>query len=228
MRVLVVSAHPDDETMFAGGKLAQLAAMGHDVVILCTTRGEGGEVGDPPLTTKDLLGQVREQEMRCAGAALGASEVRFLDYVDPHMEIGGTPLQVEATLEEFAAAIRGHLAELRPEMVMTHGSSGEYGHPQHVFTHQATFAAISGLDGSRPREVLTWMARRPDVEEDRLTNRDDPADEVLDVTPWLEAKLSAALCHRTQHTMFIRNNEGARGVRDILRPIESFRQWPIQ
>ena len=69
--ILAISAHPDDESLFAGGTLALYAEQGHQVYILETTRGEGGEVGEPPLTTKDNLGAYREQEVRKAARALG-------------------------------------------------------------------------------------------------------------------------------------------------------------
>ncbi|MBW2469668.1 MAG: PIG-L family deacetylase, partial [Deltaproteobacteria bacterium] len=53
--ILVISAHPDDETLFGGGTLARYARQGHAIYILETTRGEGGEVGEPPLTTRENL-----------------------------------------------------------------------------------------------------------------------------------------------------------------------------
>ena len=71
--ILAVSAHPDDETLFAGGTLAMYAQKAHRVFILETTRGQGGEVGDPPLTTRGNLATFREQEVRKAADALGAS-----------------------------------------------------------------------------------------------------------------------------------------------------------
>src|SRR5215470_1682442 len=101
--ILAVAAHPDDETMLAGGTLAMYAEQGHAVYILATTRGEGGEAGEPPLATRERLGAVREAELRCAAAALGAREVFFLPYIDPFMEIGGTALRIDAPLDEFTA-----------------------------------------------------------------------------------------------------------------------------
>ena len=224
MRALVVSAHPDDETMFAGGYIARLAAEGHDVVLLCSTRGEGGEVGEPPVGPLERLGELREQELRCAGRALGAREVRFLEFVDPRMEIGGTASAIDASLEQFVAALRPHLEALRPELVLTHGSNGEYGHPQHVFTHRAVFRALADLGPAAPGQVVTWTAAYPDNLEQRLTNQDDPADEVLDVTPWLAAKQAAAACHVSQHAMFLRNNPG-KSLPEVIRRVESFRHW---
>jgi LmbE family N-acetylglucosaminyl deacetylase len=212
--------------MFAGGYLARLAAEGDEVHILCTTRGEGGEVGDPPVGPKERLGEIREQELRCAAAALGAVAVEFLPYVDPHMEIDGEARRIDATPEEFSAAIAAHLDRLRPDVVLTHGSDGEYGHPQHVFTHQAVMAALDQVPGWRPQRVLTWMANAGRNADDRLTNRSDPADLVLDLagTPWFERKVQAALCHRSQHAMILRNSRQP-SIRDAIRTLEAFRVW---
>src|SRR5438445_358628 len=144
-RICAIAAHPDDETAFAGGTLARYTSEGNDVVVVSVTRGEGGEVGDPPLASVEDLGTVREQELRCAAAALGAREVIFLGFGDPRIEVGAEGRTIDASLAEFSAAIRSLLARLRPDVVLTHGSNGEYGHPQHVFTHQAVRAALRDL-----------------------------------------------------------------------------------
>ena len=81
-KVLTIIAHPDDETMLSGGALALLARAGAEVHYLCATRGEGGEVGEPPVSTRQQLGAVREQEMRCAVDNLGGAGVDFLDYIE--------------------------------------------------------------------------------------------------------------------------------------------------
>ena len=73
--ILAISAHPDDESLFGGGTLRMFAEQGHSVYILETTRGEGGEVGDPPLTTQKDLGAYREQEVRQAASFLGAQDI---------------------------------------------------------------------------------------------------------------------------------------------------------
>ena len=82
-KVLTIIAHPDDETMLSGGALALLARVGAEVHYLCATRGEGGEVGEPPISTREQLGAAREREMRCAVQTLGGAGVEFLEYVDP-------------------------------------------------------------------------------------------------------------------------------------------------
>ena len=223
--MLSIAAHPDDE-LFGAGYLASLVSEGHDLVLLCTTRGEGGEVGEPPVGPKARLGEYREIEMRAAARALGAREVRFLDFVDPWMEIDGEARAIDATPDEFRDAIAAHLEAVRPDVVVTHGSNGEYGHPQHVYTHGAARAAIAALAPWRPGELLTWCANTGANAEDKLTNRDDPADFALDVSPWFEVKLAVARAHRSQHAMFLRNNK-ASDIADALRREEAFRRWPL-
>lgn len=228
MEILAISAHPDDE-LFGGGLLARYAAEGHAVSLCCTTRGEGGEVGEPPVGPKERLGEYRMAEQRCAAVALGLRDVVFLDFVDPHMEIDGIALPIEVPFETFQAAVESVLQRLRPDVVITHGSNGEYGHPQHVYTHRVVFAAIAALAPAwQPRELWTWCASYPNSPDTRLLNQDDPADLVLDLTdtPWLAAKQAAMRCHRSQQAMFLRNS-GKADLDATVRRVESFHRWPL-
>ena len=217
--VLVISAHPDDETMAAGGTIAMHAERGDAVYLLETTRGEGGEAGDPPLADQAHLGAYREGELREAAAILGVREVTFLPYVDPHMEIDGEAARIDAPLEEFVAAIAAELRRVRPDIVITHGSNGEYGHPQHIYTHQAARLALAQV--GLPVTLHTWGAWYEGAERPEMMNRFDKADIVRDITPWLERKVAAAMCHRTQHAMFLRNT-GAPSVPAMITHTESF------
>jgi N-acetylglucosamine malate deacetylase 2 len=222
--VLAIAAHPDDE-LFGAGYLARLTAEGNDLYILCTTRGEGGEVGEPPVGPKSRLGEFREVEMRNSGRALGAREVWFLDFVDPWMEIGGEALAIDAEPSTFVTSLAEKIGALRPDIVITHGSNGEYGHPQHVYTHRAVFAALGTLAPWHPLELLTWCANTGNAETDRVVNQDDPADIDLDVSPWFEAKLASAGAHQSQHAMFLRNNK-TDDIGTALRRKEAFKRWP--
>jgi LmbE family N-acetylglucosaminyl deacetylase len=223
--ILAITAHPDDE-LFGAGYLAKLVAEGNDLYLLCSTRGEGGEVGEPPVGPKSRLGEYREVEMRGSAQALGARDVWFLDFVDPWMEIGGEALAIDAAPAEYCAALAAKIGALKPDIVITHGSNGEYGHPQHVYTHRAVLAAIGSLSPWRPGELLTWCANSGDAATDRVVNQDDPADIVLDVTPWFDRKLAAAQAHVSQHAMFLRNNK-TNEIGDALRRGEAFRRWPL-
>ena len=220
--ILAISAHPDDESLFGGGTLAMCAEQGHNVYILETTRGEGGEVGEPPLTTQVNLGIYREQEVRKAARLLGARDIFFLPYIDPHMEINGIARAIDISLEEFATAITEYVNRLQPDLVITHGSNGEYGHPQHIYTHRATRMALA--NGAPHTALLSWCAWYEPAVYERILNKDDRADIVIDVTPWLDAKIAAGLCHQTQHAMFLRNS-GAASVRDMVENTESFHIW---
>jgi LmbE family N-acetylglucosaminyl deacetylase len=225
MVVVAVAAHPDDETAFAGGLLARYAAEGHNVYIILTTRGEGGEMGEPALCERSELGAWREREAREAAAALGARAVFFLPFCDPVVGPDNTLYHIDASLDDFSTAIAELLRELAPDVVITHGSAGEYGHPQHKFTHAAVFAALEMLRPWRSREILTWAAAYPEPEMERMINKDDPADLVVDVRPWLAQKIAAYQAHRTQHALFFRHNEG-KTLDQIPLRIESFRRWP--
>jgi LmbE family N-acetylglucosaminyl deacetylase len=220
--ILAISAHPDDESLFSGGTLAMFAEQGHSVYILETTRGEGGEVGEPPLTTQKDLGAYREQEVRQAAGILGVQGIFFLPFIDPYMEIDGIARPIDTPLEEFTKAIEEYINRLQPDLVITHGSNGEYGHPQHVYTHQAVRLALE--NGSRDISLLSWCAWYEPTPYARILNKDDRADIVLDVTPWLDAKIEAALCHQTQHAMFLRNS-GASSIRDMVWNKESYHIW---
>ena len=223
--ILAIAAHPDDE-LFGAGYLAKQAAEGNDLYILCTTRGEGGEVGEPPVGPKSRLGEFREVEMQGSGRALGAKAVWFLDFIDPWMEIGGEALAIDADPEKFCAALAERIGALKPDIIITHGSNGEYGHPQHVYTHRAVLAALGTLAPWHPAEILTWCANTGDAETDRVVNQDDPADIALDVSRWFDSKLGAANAHVSQHAMFLRNNKTS-DLGAALRRNEAFKRWPV-
>ena len=177
--ILAVSAHPDDETLFAGGTLAKWAQAGNDVYILETTRGEGGEVGEPPLTSRENLGLYREQEVRRAAEALGARDIYFLPFIDPHMEINGIARRISEPLENFAEVIGEYVKKIQPDVVITHGSDGEYGHPQHIYTHQATRLALS--NGAPRTALLSWSAWYESPERERVLNLSNRADIICDM-----------------------------------------------
>jgi LmbE family N-acetylglucosaminyl deacetylase len=198
------------------------AQKGHDVYILETTRGEGGEVGEPPLTTRENLAAFREQEVRQAADILGARDIFFLPYIDPFMEINGIARRIDASLADFAAAIATYVQNIDPHLVITHGSNGEYGHPHHIYTHQATRMALNS--GRQGTALMTWSAWHTPAEYERILNQDDQADIINDISPWHDVKVAAALCHKTQHAMFLRNS-GAPSVADMVRKTESFHIW---
>lgn len=135
LKLMAVLAHPDDESLGAGGILAKYAAEGIETFLVTATRGERGWFGDerenPGL---EALGQIREAELRAAASALGIHSVTFLNYMDGALD--------QAHPAEVVAKIAGHLRSIKPDVVVTFGPDGSYGHPDHIAISQLTTAAI--------------------------------------------------------------------------------------
>lgn len=145
-RLLVVFAHPDDESFGPGGTLARYAEDGVEVTLLCATRGEVGSL--PP----DLQGKVedvaalREHELRCAANILNLKDVFFLGYRDSGMpgssDNGHPNALVAAELEEVAGKIEAYIREIKPHVVITFDPIGGYHHPDHIAIQRATVLAF--------------------------------------------------------------------------------------
>jgi LmbE family N-acetylglucosaminyl deacetylase len=223
VKILCVTAHPDDESVFAGGTLALLARRGAEVGILCCTRGEGGEAGEPPLAARAELGAVRSDELRCAAHALGCGSVDFLPFRDPDIGPDNTLYAFAGSTGDVVARMEACFTVMKPDTVITHGSSGEYGHPGHLLAHQAC------LESARRTGVpflYSFHADHPDHPRKRSANRNDPADFVVDIGPAFEQKLAAMSCHRTQSALFVRRASAEAGhpvpLRDVILRLESF------
>ena len=184
------------------GTFALLKARGVGTHVVCATDGQGGETGGlPEITTREMLATVRRQELRCAGNALGLDSVTLLGYEDPVVGPDETLFSFQADENTLVAQIVAQIRLIGADVVLSHGSNGEYGHPAHVQVHQATRRAV---EQHAPDAVFYGVAALVPAVEDRLWNRDDPAHLALDITPWIERKHAAMLCHRTQHALFMR------------------------
>jgi len=145
--LLAVFAHPDDESLAAGGLLACCAARGAGVSLLCLSRGEAGRgpdpsAGGPGSLAPGDLGDIRARELRDAAATLGLSDVLLRTHPD-----GMLPWLPAGTLEHDVLAA---IVDRRPDVVVTFGEDGLYWHPDHIATHEATRAAVTRLDASVP------------------------------------------------------------------------------
>jgi LmbE family N-acetylglucosaminyl deacetylase len=225
MNILVFVAHPDDETMLAGGTLRLLAATNERVHLVCATRGEGGESGDPAVCSRDDLGGFREKEMECAADVLGVHALTWLDYIDPQPGSADDLHGFVEDPDELSARIAGLIEKYRIDAVITHGSSGEYGHPAHIQCWIASLMAVS-MYASRDAPVLyAFSAYFSGHPKPRLLNRDQPADTIVSVSTVMPYKIRAALCHRSQHSLFVRRSTQLAGrklkVPEIVLPVES-------
>jgi LmbE family N-acetylglucosaminyl deacetylase len=102
-------------------------------MVLCATRGEAGQIRDASVATRSTLGDAREQELRAACAALGVHHVRLLDHID------GTLASLDREL--LVREVREVLGEFEPDVVVTFGDDGAYGHPDHVTIGRVTTEA---------------------------------------------------------------------------------------
>lgn len=146
MRLLGVFAHPDDETLCAGGTLAKYASAGADVTVVSLTRGGAGRIRDASVATRSTLRAVREQELRAAGRELGLARTRCLDHPD-----GGLSALPGRELVEVAAAL---LRDHDPDVVLTFGPDGFSGHPDHTATGAAVTAACLERRPTRPLRLF--------------------------------------------------------------------------
>lgn len=158
--LLCVLAHPDDESLGFGGMLAHYAHAGVATHLITATRGERGWLGEPAAYPgAEMLGRMREGELRAAAEILGLRETTFLDYMDGDLD--------QADPAAIIDVLVGHLRRVRPQVVATFDPTGIYGHPDHIAICQFTTAAISAAanphyvdrDAQAPHQVTKLYYR---------------------------------------------------------------------
>ncbi|HXH20530.1 MAG TPA: PIG-L family deacetylase [Dehalococcoidia bacterium] len=217
LRLLCILAHPDDETLGIGGMLAMYADDPDvETHLLMVTRGEYGWWGEEKdFPGPESLGRVREEELRAAAAVLGVRDVRFLDYIDGHVD--------EADPKTIIGQMASRIRQVRPEVVVTFPHDGVYGHPDHIAVCQFATAAVvaataPGAGGELPHTVSKLYYRANDAEQlrqyekafgelvmiiDGIERRSQPWERWvmttrLDARPYWERVWQAVLCHRSQ------------------------------
>jgi LmbE family N-acetylglucosaminyl deacetylase len=153
MKLLAVLAHPDDESLGFGGTLAKYAAEGVEVSVVTATRGERGRyrghrAGNDGHPGSAALAAIRVGELRDAAAVLGVRDLSLLDYPDGCLD--------RAIPREAVGQIAGHIRRVRPDVVVTFGPDGAYGHPDHIAVSQFTTAAV--MTARIPVSKLYYLA----------------------------------------------------------------------
>lgn len=212
-RLLVVVAHPDDETFGCGSLLAHAQAQGVETVVACATRGEAGSPAPGRGLDDADMAAVREEELREAAALLGVSRVVLFDWIDSGMD--GAPVEgtLAATpLEEVASVINKLIDDVRPSVVVTLDASD--GHRDHAHIRDATLLAVQ-RSSWRPGRVylhcLPQMLMRkwvdalqdqnPESEHLGLGELGTPEElitTVIDTSDLLELRAAAIAVHRSQ------------------------------
>ena len=155
-RLLLVHAHPDDETIGNGATMARYAAEGADalVTLVTCTLGEEGEVIGEELRhlaadREDRLGEHRIGELAAAMRALGVTDHRFLGGPGRYRDSGMMGVESnkrpdcfwQADLDEAAAHLVAVVRETRPQVLVTYDENGGYGHPDHIQAHRVAMRA---------------------------------------------------------------------------------------
>lgn len=204
--IVAVVAHPDDESLIAGGTLALAARAGVRAGVVSLTRGENGPISDGSRYPADALGRLRGAELDRAAHALGLDWATCLSYPD-----GELPWVDQAAVATELAAL---LARPAPDVVLTFGEDGLYGHPDHIATAEIVALALGQLGGPVECYEAAWpsglaaelaaaAAERglPHALwglEPEAFGSDRAASVVVDVRAALTQKLAALRAHRTQ------------------------------
>jgi N-acetyl-1-D-myo-inositol-2-amino-2-deoxy-alpha-D-glucopyranoside deacetylase len=256
-RMVVVHAHPDDETLWTGGMIARYAAAGVAVTLVTCTLGELGEVFTDELRglaadRADQLGGYRLTELRAAGAVLGVTDQKFLGGVGRWRDSGmvaepgaraSAPLRLHplsfaaGRLDEQVDALSEVLEAVRPQVVVTYGPDGGYGHPDHVRAHQVTMTAAAQTPGvqrvfwavrpvSAIADGIEALAAMPGLpfplpDSHGLPGVDDAeVTTALDVTAHRSAVLEAMRAHATQVRVWTAGPHAAFALSDgLARPL---------
>ncbi len=205
--LVVVTSHPDDEVLIAGGTLAACACAGIDTAVVCLTRGELGPISSPSLAPRATLGRVRANELEAACHELGVGWVRCYRRQDGNLRWANASAIVRQLLNVLQA--------LRPDAVVSFGADGLYYHPDHVATFGFARRAVTRMKRPAvfyrsvwPQSLMSELVqelRARGLPEDLwdLAPEDFGVEEdgdtlTVDVRPFVDRKLRALRCHRTQ------------------------------
>ncbi|MDZ7843536.1 MAG: PIG-L deacetylase family protein [Anaerolineales bacterium] len=190
--MMIILAHPDDESFPMGGTIAKAASEGVRVVLVCATRGEAGIPNRP----HSQAGEIRSSELLCAAEKLGIQEIHFLEYQDGDL--------AQADPEEIMGRLVRLMKAYQPRVVITFGKDGISGHPDHKAISTFTTQAFDRV--GHPSARLFFLAPSEatlqgcGVEPSR-ENAVAPVISV-DIAPYREIKARAIQCHASQNPPF--------------------------
>ena len=192
--ILLVFAHPDDESFGVAGTAAKYSRQGVAVDLVCATRGEKGTRLDVPDNMD--TGTAREAELRAAAAIIGIRAIHFLGYIDGELE--------KANPDEVTGKVLAIMEKLQPEVVITFGPDGITGHPDHIAISRAATRAFEILrqQVTRPRKLYYHIlpdSAVPDASELGVTTRpDEQVTTTINISDYLDIKIRAVAAHRSQ------------------------------
>lgn len=196
-RVLIVTAHPDDESPLAGGTLCQISGSGGEVHLVCATLGEKGKAYVEDSYTEEELKDLRRKELLAAGQVLGVSSVSFLNLPDG---------QLLAHALEFQTKLLNIVEKLSPDVVISFGPDGYTGHADHQTAYAVCNTVTKVQSLSFAMFCLPPAPYRQECQEVLLKKRkfgaysqsQTCAEPNIKIAVDGEQKLRALECHATQ------------------------------
>ena len=201
-KLIAFIPHPDDESYSFGGTIALLAKAGWECFIECASYGERGKRHDGGPVTPNAVAEVREAELEASCELLGAQPPVFWGLPDGEMRLHrGEHQRIEQLI-----------SKLRPELLLTLGPDGAYGHPDHIALHRWVFETWETMADPRPTLLFPVFAGGlflPQYEKCRgmMGDPPDPPAEAIGSDRWhyqvpldgvRKAKLASIAAHRSQ------------------------------
>src|SRR5512133_2294533 len=156
--LLAIFAHPDDET-WVGPVLARYARSGDKVYLAIATKGEKGVSAHAGIPAGEPLAAARHAEAVCACRQLGIEPPIFFDFNNRELDTGSTAREVQQKLHTLAERIRELIKRLGPEVIVTWGPEGGYGHPDHRLVSDAVTEVVQS---ESPGRSLYYVGTTPD------------------------------------------------------------------
>jgi LmbE family N-acetylglucosaminyl deacetylase len=214
LTILVVEAHPDDATLFAGGTIAKLSAQGHTIVNLCTTYGEKGTL-DPAMTREKMI-EIEKQESKRAAEILGVKEIRYLEIPDGEVKSG---LELRQRYTEV-------LRQVRPDFVFSfdphnpldphadHQAVGRTIYEASYTSHFHLYFPEQIAQGLKPHLITKyfgWNSPNPNT--------------FVDISETLDTKIQALLAYESQMQMLLEETKQRVLRADVSVPILDTMDW---
>jgi len=208
-RLMVVMPHPDDECFGCASSIARYSAEGATVSLVTMTRGGAGLWNGRVPGDLRALTDVRALELRDAAAELGVAFLEIFDYPDGALE---RVEEVEPVRTRFLGDIVRVLRSHRPQVVVTFGPEGTYGHPDHKVVSRMTVQACAlagdatayelealalGIAPWSPTKLYFQTATTMAIDSLKLPPQ-PPITTRVRIKGFEEAKLRAFAHHRTQ------------------------------
>ena len=203
-RILVIFAHPDDESFGPSGTLHHYAKAGTRIHLLTATKGEAGKNA---LDSSNELGKIREKELEQAAKVIGIEKVEFMGYIDKTLQ----------DLERYRpiGKILNYIKQFKPQIIISFGPTGISQHPDHIAVHHWVTEAFRRSNYPSKLYYYTLSQGFFDRRYPEKKVRDGSITTIIDVSKYKQIKKKAALCHRSQRISIEKLFKFAGGARPI-------------